>query len=128
MPRPLCDDRENVLRGITEAHWDKEQGRGVSSLFKGPNTSVSRLKIWEKDRIIKKFVSDICSPIIAAGEINVGALRQIGISHETIITVEEDGSRRNPPHAEVPQKINSRKILLEIISALTIHPVGPEHR
>ena len=128
MPRPLCDDRENVLRGIPEAHWDKEKGRGVSSLFKGPNTSVSRLKIWEKDRIIKKFVSDLRSPPIAAGEINVGVLGQIGNSHGMAITVEEDGSGHNPPHAEVPQKINSKKILLEIVSALTIHLVGPEHR
>jgi len=123
MLRPLCEDHENILRAINEAHWDNKQKRGTSSLFRGPNTSVSRLAILDKDEIIKIFRMELRCPVLFAGEINIGHLKQIGKNHDKEITVEQDPTETNPAHAEIPQKITAKKLALNILKVLTLHNV-----
>ena len=123
MPRPLCEDHENVLRAINEAHWDKTKNRASSGLFKGPNTSVSRLLILRKDEIFEKFSREFTCPVISAGELNVGNLKQIGQERDFPITVEQDPREDNPAHAEIPQRINNKRIAYAIIDSMIIHPL-----
>lgn len=121
MQRPLCEDHENILRAINEANWDASKNRGNSSLFKGPNTSVSRLSILSKSEIMDLFRTELRCPVVCVGEINVGNLKQIGLLHDFVITVEQDPLPTNPSHAEIPQKITSRKLAYAIIDALELH-------
>lgn len=121
MPRPLCEDHEDVLRAINETHWDAAKNRAASSLFKGPNTSVSRLLISSKEEIFEVFRRDLPCPPISAGELNVGNLKQIGQSFNFSLTVEQDPQDGNPAHAEIPQRINNRKIAYAIIDSMIIH-------
>lgn len=126
MSRPLCEDHENVLRAINETHWhwDGNKNRLSSSLFTGANTSLSRLSILNKAEIFAIFKKELKCKVISAGEINVGALMQIGQNHNVEITVEQDPLPTNPAHAEIPQKI-SRKIAFKIIDLMTIHLLEP---
>lgn len=121
MPRPLCEDHENILRAINEAHWDVTKNRASSSLFKGPNTSVSRLLILSREEIVEIFKRDLPHPPISIGELNVGNLMQIGQNCNFPLSVEQDPVEGNPAHAEIPQKINNRKIALTIIDSMTMH-------
>lgn len=124
MPRPLCSDQENILRAINLAHWDPNHNRGNSSLFRGSNLSVSRLAILPQDEILQIFKSELVCPVLFAGEINVGALKGIGRSHSTIITVEEDPLPTNLAHAEIPENLTSKKLARDICGALLLHKVA----
>lgn len=122
MSRPLCEDHENILRAINEANWDAGKNRGNSSLFKGPNTSVSRLAVTSKAEIMDIFRAELRCPVVCAGEINVGNLKQIGLLHESVITVEQDPIiPTNPAHAEIPQRITARKLAYAILDSLELH-------
>lgn len=127
MPRPTCPPEENVLRAIHTAHWDERNKRWSSELFKGKNTSVSRLSILRLAELFAIFHQELDSPpknrfIIGAGEINVGQLQEIGRNYQPPIelTVEEAPTVSNPAHGEIPQKI-SRPLAFIIIRALIIH-------
>src|SRR6266487_2552982 len=103
MPHAICPPEENVLRAIHTAHWDPAKDRFSSELFKGSYTSVSRLALLGLDELFGIFHRALDSPqgrrVVAAGEINVGRLQQIGRefrSNPTNLTVEEDPTDTDP--------------------------------
>ncbi len=126
MLRLNCSPEEDIVRAIHNAHFDEEKGRLSSSLFKGQNTSVSRLAILPLPELFKIFHEDLDKPperlVYAAGEINIGHLIYIGESHSQplSLTVEEAILPHNTAHAEIPQKI-SKGLALRINRELKIH-------
>jgi hypothetical protein len=131
MPHDTCPPEENVLRAIHSAHCDqaRDRDRYSSDLFRGSETSVSRLSVLSIDKLFAIFHRELDSPpanrlVVAAGEINVGRLQEIGRefrSNPTDLTVEEDPTETNPAHAVIPQKI-SKGLAREIIRSLIVHP------
>lgn len=127
MSRRECGEDEDVVRAITAAHWDPEEGRISSSLFKGEHVSVSRLRILPLPVLMDIFNRELVRPpersVRGAGEIRVGSLRQIGreFQHPTQLTVEQDPTPANPAHAEIPQRI-SKGLSRRIVDALVLHP------
>jgi hypothetical protein len=135
MTRPVCPVEEDVVRAICEPdHFDPIEGRIKPSLFKGENTSLSRLKIiplaehWD---LFRKHVQKPHRRLVMFGEISVGNLISIGrdfhigtpgnrVAQPVTLTVEEAPEEWNPAHAEIPQKI-SRGLANEIIPALKQH-------
>ena len=115
MPRPECPPEENVLRAILTAHWDEQNNRWQSSLFKGRGTSVSRLSILGMTELFAIFHRELDSPpqnhfVVGGGEINIGRLQEIGRGYQhnpTALTVEEAPTEINPAHAEIPQNIRN---------------------
>jgi hypothetical protein len=127
MIRPECGEDEDVVRAITTAHWDPEEGRISSSLFKGEHISVSRLRILDLPLLMDLFDRELVRPpersVRGAGEIRVGRLKQIGreFQHPADLTVEQDPTPSNPAHAEIPQRI-SKGLSRRIVDALVLHP------
>ena len=74
MPVEYCDDAENVLHAIQEAHW--HNGRVSKGFLSGIDKSVSRLSVFSKNKIFAIFHRDFDrpdkSPVIAAFHLNVG--------------------------------------------------------
>lgn len=102
---------------------------GFSDLFRGKNTSVSRLSIFCLKQLFEIFHRDLDRPLRHppnyvrwAGEINVGELQAIGLvfEHSVEITVEKDPLPYNLAHATIPQKL-SRGLSRVIIKSLIIH-------
>jgi hypothetical protein len=126
MNRPVCSRNEDVVRALCDSHWDERQNRFSSALFRGPNTSVSRLAILKLETIFEIFHRDLDKPpkskVILAGEINVGKLQDIGKAHVSpnSITVEVAPLLCNPAHAEIPEKL-PRSLALKIIEQLIKH-------
>jgi hypothetical protein len=125
MPRRRCSPEENVLRAIHTAFWDVGRGRWSSEMFKGRETSVSRLAVLGLQELLAIFHQELDSPprnrrVIGVGEINIGALEEIGHTTQTVLTVEEDPTPLNPAHAVIPQNIG-RGLAMKIIAALTLH-------
>ena len=123
------DSSENIARAICSDHYDGE--RYAASLFKGSNTSVSRLEITSLDDTWDLFRCRVEKPpertLVQIGEINVGQLIDIGNQHDnpTELTVEEKPLHEYESHAEIPQKI-SRGLANKIIRALHIHKRASE--
>jgi hypothetical protein len=129
MIRSLVDANENIIRAIRTSDWDNGKKRFSSDLFKGPNTSVSRLSIFCLKQLLEIFHRELDRPLSHppnfvrwAGEINVGKMQAIGRSHQNPIeiTVEKDPLPNNLAHAEIPQKL-SRGLSIKIIKSLIIH-------
>jgi len=110
---------EDILRAVSEAHWDGK--RLDTDLFEGKGISVSRLSITDFPRLCKIFVETIKAPTVLTVEINVGNLQDIGRAHNPSkeLTVEEDPViPANPAHAVIPQRISTglaRKIVDAVI-------------
>lgn len=129
---PIGPDEE-IVRAICTDKWD---GQRVSpSLFKGANTSVSRLSViplnshWDLFRIyVQKPPERLLERI---GQINVGKLQQLGAEHvpSTPLSVEPNPVEWNQAHAEIPQDI-TRGLANRIVAALTLHrePIRPPRR
>lgn len=121
-----CSRDENIVRAIRDSDYDKKNDRLSSLLFKGSNKSVSRLIILSLDELFKIFHCNLDKPfiskVVAAGEINVGKLQDIGANFDnpTTITVIIKPLSENPAHAEIPQKI-SRGLSKKIRDNLKIH-------
>ena len=115
---------ENIARAICTDKWDGQ--RASPSLFKGEETSVSRLTLipladhWDLFR--KHLERPPERRLERIGQINVGELQRIGRDYQTPVelTVEPKPEDWNPAHAEIPQKIN-RGLATEIVHALAIH-------
>ena len=131
MPREKLAGEEDIVRAILNAHWDVENNRWSSELFKGENISVSRLSILPLREIFEIFDNELGIPprsVIFAGEINIANLQAIAqnyVSKPTKLTVEEDALPTNKAHAEIPEKI-TRGLAFEIIKGLKLHPNNPE--
>jgi hypothetical protein len=129
MIRPIVDQKENIIRAIRTADWDNRKNRFSSDLFRGPNTSVSRLSILCLSQLFEIFhrdldriLSDPPNIVRWAGEINVEELQHIGLTYQNSIhiIVEKDPIPNNIAHAEIIQKL-SRGLSIKIINSLVIH-------
>ena len=118
------DPEEDIVRAICTDKWDGE--RASPSLFKGENTSVSRLALipladhWD---MFRKHVEDPPERRLEViGEIKVSRLQQIGRSYvpPVELTVEPKPEEWNPAHAEIPQKV-TRGLANQIVRALKFH-------
>jgi hypothetical protein len=113
MPQQLPRE-EDILRAVSEAHWD---GRRLDSgSFEGRGLSVGRLAIASFPELCGIFRATIKAPTVMTAEINVGSLQDIGNGQTPPkeLTVEEIPLPDNPAHAEIPQRINTglaRKII-----------------
>jgi len=118
------DPKEDIVRAICTEAFDNE--RLSSSLFKGENTSVSRLAIIPLHEHWEMFRKHVAKPpqrqLLMIGEINVLRLQELGKTHEppSALTVEPRPEDWNPAHAEIPQKIN-RGLAKRINDALKLH-------
>jgi len=115
---------EEIARAICTDKWD---GIRLSpSLFKGANTSVSRLVLISLEDHWDLFRRHLEKPperkLERIGQINVGRLQEIGRTYKdpVSITVEPDPVQWNPAHAIIPQNI-TRGLANKICDALTIH-------
>lgn len=126
MTRLECGDDEDVVRAVTTAHWDPEEGRISSSLFKGERISLSRLRVLPLPELLRIFHRELARPpqraVLGAGEIQVGTLKQIGrdFTHPVELTVEQDPTPTNPAHAEIAQRI-SKGLSRRIVDHLLLH-------
>lgn len=121
---PLVES-EDIARAVCSDKWDGE--RLSSSLFKGSNTSVSRLKIVALEDSWDLFRRKVEKPpertLKLIGTINVGKLKQTGESYEPApkgLSVEPDPLEDYPSHAIIPEKI-SRGLANRILETLDIH-------
>src|SRR5258706_334513 len=116
--------QENIARAICTDKWDGQ--RAAPSLFKGENTSVSRLALIPLAEHWDLFRKHVERPperrLERIGEINIGALQRIGRDYQNPVelTVDPKPEAWNPAHAEIPQKI-TRGLATEIVRGLTIH-------
>ena len=115
---------EEIVRAICTDKWD---GIRLSpSLFKGANTSVSRLVLISLEDHWDLFRRHLEKPperkLERIGQINVGRLQEIGRTYKdpVSITVEPDPVQWNSAHAIIPQNI-TRGLANKICDALTIH-------
>jgi hypothetical protein len=122
MPLP---PEEDIVRAICTDKID--EGVLSPSLFKGFNTSVSRLALIPLEDHWGMFRSHVQKPperlLSMIGEINIGRLQEVGSSYQerpTTLTVEPKPEDWNPAHAEIPENI-SRGLANKIIRALTLH-------
>jgi hypothetical protein len=131
----ILGDEEDIARAICSDKYDPVTGRISTSLFKGPNTSVSRLAViplagqWRKlAETVQKLPGRRLEKI---GVIGVGALRKIGADYRTNdkptpvrIHVIADPVPTNPAHALVTEKL-SDGLSNAINRALTQHALPP---
>lgn len=112
---------EDIVKAVCTDKWDGE--RLSPSLFKGENTSVSRLAIIPLEDHWDLFRQKLQRPpqrlLKMIVEINVGRLQEIGRREKTPVelTVEPRPEEWNPAHAEIPQRITrglANKILPEL--------------
>lgn len=131
MPPEHCSNDEDIVRAIRSSDWDKKHGRYSSNLFRGPATSVSRLKILELRKIFRIFYKELHKPpkhkVLSAGKIRVCTLKNLGNSFtdngkpdQRDITVVGKPTTTNPSHAEILEKL-PRGLALKIIEELQIH-------
>lgn len=121
------DASENIARAICADKFDPETGEFSASLFKGANTSVSRLAITPLQETWELFRQRVERPPMRTleyiGEINVGKLQEVGRSFAakpTELTVEPAPLEGYPSHAEIPQTI-TRGLANQILKRLTLH-------
>ncbi len=122
---------EQVVRALCSDKFDRTSGRVSPSLFKGPNTSVSRLAIiplalqWRKLAATVQKLPGL--RLERLGEIGVGRLEDVGRSYvangkptPTSLSVVADALPTNEAHAIVPENI-SAGLGNTIIRALAYH-------
>jgi len=124
-----CNPDENIVRAILQADWDETKSEYQSDVFRGPDTSVSRLKISSLAEILAIFQADFDAyqegPVLGTGEINVGELKEMGQNYldgkgkplKQAVTVVEMPTDKNPSHAEVKERF-SRGFARQVIRAL----------
>lgn len=119
--------REEIAKAICSDKWDAATGEISPSLFKGSNSSVSRLAIVPLEETWDVFRFRVEKPpertLDRIGTISVGDLHRIGAnfpSNPTPLTVKADPLDGYPSHAIIPEKI-SRGLANQIIKGLTIH-------
>jgi len=125
---------ENFARAICSDKFDPDTGEISPSLFKGENTSVSRLALTPLPETWPLFRRRVEKPpertLERIGTMNVGRLHEIGISYQASpreLTVEPDPQPNYPSHAVIPQKI-SRGLANELIRYLEVHSEDPPCR
>jgi len=126
-------DKEEIARALCSDKYDPTTGRLSTSLFKGPNTSVSRLAViplsdqWRKlAATVQKLPGRRLEKI---GVIGVGQLRDIGAKYQANnkpapvdIHVVAEPVASNAAHALIQEKL-SDGLSNSINRALLQHPL-----
>lgn len=119
--RVLLADNETIIRGIVEEEWDPDSKRGSPSIFRRPNTSVTRIDavgLQAAISLVKRDVEWSGKParnLRGAGEISVSMLKTVGASPVPVAkpgpcihlqvweekVAEKDGKPGNDQHAEI---------------------------
>ncbi len=118
--------QENIVRAICSNQYDGD--RLSPSLFKGTNTSVSRLSLIPLEEHWALFREHVQKPqhqplLKKIGEINVGVLQEIGrnyVESPKEITVDPNPLDWNRAHAVIPQNI-TRGLANKIIHEIKLH-------
>ena len=117
----ILPPEEEIVRALTEAHWDKEHNRFSKAAFYSHNVSVSRLKISPLAALIELF-RDNFPALLKVGQINVGRLQELGRTHTSPaeIQVIEDSRDDNPAHAIIPGRM-SKTLARRVVANLHFH-------
>jgi hypothetical protein len=122
---------EQIVRAICSDKFDRASGRVSPSLFKGPNTSVSRLAVIPLPQQWRKLAATVQKlpgrKLERLGEIGVGALEDLGLNYvangtpmKVALSVVADPVPTNEAHAIIPENI-SAGLGSAICRALTYH-------
>ena len=109
---------EQIVRAICTDKFDRTSGRVSPSLFKGPNTSVSRLAIIPLAQQWRKLAATVQKlpgrRLERLGEIGVGKLEDVGQAYvangtpmPATLTVVADPLPTNDAHAIIPENISA---------------------
>jgi hypothetical protein len=122
------ESREQVLRAICSDKYDAASGRVSPSLFRGSNTSISRLAIFplaKQWRVLAATVQKLPGRRLERlGEIGVGRLEELGREHQTPVSLSviADPVPANAAHGIIPENI-SGGLSNTIIRNLSYHEV-----
>ncbi len=109
---------EQIVRAICSDKFDRSSGRVSPSLFKGPNTSVSRLTVIPLPLQWRKLAATVQKlpgrKLERLGEIGVGALEDLGLDYvangtpmKVTLSVVADPVPTNEAHAIIPENISA---------------------
>jgi len=136
-----CDVSEDIYRALLTAHWDPQEQRFSSSLFKGYNVSVSRKGLKNLDDTVHIFRFELHNPpkncLIGVGELSLRLLGNIveayNIEHnrDFEVIVVPRPKAINSAHAEVnPKECDVDKITKSLAKKMTkemaIHSLDAE--
>ena len=120
------DSTEDIARAVCSDKFDPVTGEVSSSLFKGANTSVSRLSICPLEETWGLFRQRVEKPpqrtLHRIGVINVGRLAEIGRDFKdksTLLSVDAVPLEGYLSHAVIPQEI-TRGLSNEIVKNLIL--------
>lgn len=131
MPREQVPDNEEIVRGITSAHYDPVHDQISSDVFcrRKEEVSVNRLAICTLKEIFGILRRKLEKPgqsiqLLKVGQIQVGFLKRVCVEFKhksTPITIEADPEDDDLSHAVIPQRI-SDGLAKEIIRNLNFPP------
>lgn len=109
---------EQIVRAICSDKFDRSNGRVSPSLFKGPNTSVSRLAVIPLPQQWRKLAATVQKlpgrKLERLGEIGVGTLEDLGRNYvangaptSVALSVVADPVPSNEAHAIIPENISA---------------------
>jgi hypothetical protein len=109
---------EQIVRAICSDKFDRANGRVSPSLFKGPNTSVSRLAVIPLPQQWRKLAATVQQlpgrKLERLGEIGVGTLEDLGLNYvandtpkKIALSVVADPVPTNEAHAIIPENISA---------------------
>jgi hypothetical protein len=109
---------EQIVRAVCSDKFDRTNGRVSPSLFKGPNTSVSRLSIVPLPLQWRKLAATVQKlpgrRLERLGEIGVGQLEDLGRAYVAngtpmpiALSVVADALPTNEAHAIIPENITA---------------------
>lgn len=109
---------EQILRAVCSDKFDRASGRVSPSLFRGPNTSVSRLAVIPLPLQWRKLAATVQKlpgrKLERLGEIGVGTLEDLGLNYvangtpmKVHLSVVADPVPTNEAHAVVPESISA---------------------
>ncbi len=122
---------EQIVRAVCSDKFDRTSGRVSPSLFKGPNTSVSRLTVIPLSLQWRKLAATVQKlpgrRLERLGEIGVGRLEDLGQTYiangtpmPVLLSVIADRLPTNEAHATIPENI-SAGLGNVIVRSLTFH-------
>ena len=117
----ILPPEEEIVRALTEAHWDKKENRFSKAAFYSRNLSVSRLKISPLSDLIELFCHNFPA-LLKVGQINVGRLQELGRTHTSPVEIRVIATPRenNPAHAEIPDRM-SKSLAKRVVENLQFH-------
>jgi hypothetical protein len=129
---------EQIVRAVCSDKFDRSSGRVSPSLFKGPNTSVSRLTIIPLPLQWRKLAATVQKlpgrRLERLGEIGVGPLEDLGLNYVAndkpmpiTLSVVADAQPTNEAHALIPENITTG-LGSAIVRTLNYHDLPADFR